>query len=311
MSTTNYKLDICDSKSKAPTDSFINNPLPYVSWIPKLQDNGANFLEWMRELDMFLMFIFDLSNFTQSYLEITLTAQENRAVQYLIQKSIDPQLLPLIEAKELAKDSIFTLQLHFQYSVRNNQLQLFLELMKAHHKAQSKDASASPIPSFFSLFNQLREVGFNIPQELQSIFIQTAIPPPRSLSQEEWFSLITSKLASSDSSGPKDVHRVIYKLLDSMDNEEFKSKKKDNDTINQKTHSLLQLFSNIQITRYPTASEINQAKLNIMYGNKQPGTPEQEEYGIRCHYCKGEGHWKSTCPIIRELEGLKKAPSPI
>ncbi|MBW0498432.1 hypothetical protein O181_038147 [Austropuccinia psidii MF-1] len=126
--------------------------------------------------------------------------------------------------------------------------------MKAHHNTKSKEASASPIPNFFSLFNQLHEVGFNIPQELQSIFIQTAIPPPRSLSQEEWFLLITSKLASSDSSGPKDVHRVIYKLLDSMENEEFKSKKKDNDTINQKTHSLLQLFSNIQITRYPTAS---------------------------------------------------------
>ncbi|MBW0465145.1 hypothetical protein O181_004860 [Austropuccinia psidii MF-1] len=213
MSTTPCNL----SEPVAGTQafSFINKPLDYISWIPKLRSDGTNFLEWRRELDIFLMFTFDLSNFTKNYFELHLPSQVNKAVRYLIQKTIDPQLLSLIEQCGCAKDAILILQSHFHHSIRNHQLKLFLRLMETHHTSRSKtkDVSAAPIPQFFQLLNELRQTGLNVPQDVQSLLIQTLIPPPPSHTQAEWFEVITSHLNCCSSYGPKDVHKAIYKFF--------------------------------------------------------------------------------------------------
>ncbi|MBW0538177.1 hypothetical protein O181_077892 [Austropuccinia psidii MF-1] len=71
--------------------------------------------------------------------------------------------------------------------------------------------------------------------------------------------------------------------------------------------------SQIKSLRMPFENEIKQVHLNIKLGNRQPSEALRQKHGMECHYCKSQGlvylgHWVSTCPVIREILNLQKAP---
>ncbi|MBW0509315.1 hypothetical protein O181_049030 [Austropuccinia psidii MF-1] len=317
--------------------AFIHSPHNYITWIPELKADGSNFQDWMTQLDLFICFIFDFSDFTHNYLNHTLQPQENKALRYLIQKRIDIKLLDLVKDEKSAAKAIIILQNYFHYLIQNHQLELFLQLMDCHHRARSQNkGSTAMIPKYFSLFKELRQTGLNIPQNIKSIFIQTAIPPPPNFSQDEWFEFMTSKMKKIKSCSPKDVHKMMYTYFHSHETEMRPVEKKEfikgKTSTYASTASLVKSFrcldvqateskenedkeqgksSNNKPLRPPNMNEISQALLNIEFGNKQPDFEKQMKYGIQCHYCKLHGHWKYTCPFIPEIENLPQAPLPM
>ncbi|MBW0539010.1 hypothetical protein O181_078725 [Austropuccinia psidii MF-1] len=98
-----------------------------------------------------------------------------------------------------------------------------------------------------------------------------------------------------------------------------------NTSIDQLSNSMAKLFVKQQHTdlnsqaralRMPNEKEIQQAHLNIKLGNKQQSEALQKQHGSECHYCKSQellyvGRWVSTCPIIRDILKLEKAPLPM
>ncbi|MBW0471341.1 hypothetical protein O181_011056 [Austropuccinia psidii MF-1] len=74
--------------------------------------------------------------------------------------------------------------------------------------------------------------------------------------------------------------------------------------------------SQVRALRMPNEKEIKQAHLNIKMGNRQLSEVLRKQHGMECHYCKSQGlnhigHWVSTCPIIRDILKLEKAPLPM
>ncbi|MBW0570081.1 hypothetical protein O181_109796 [Austropuccinia psidii MF-1] len=98
-----------------------------------------------------------------------------------------------------------------------------------------------------------------------------------------------------------------------------------NTSIDQLSNSMSKQFvkkqytdinSQVRALRMPNEKEIKQAHLNIKLGNKQPSETLRKQHGLECHYCKSQdlphvGHWVSTCPIIRDILKLEKAPPPM
>ncbi|MBW0540332.1 hypothetical protein O181_080047 [Austropuccinia psidii MF-1] len=99
-----------------------------------------------------------------------------------------------------------------------------------------------------------------------------------------------------------------------------------NNSMNQLSNSMSKMFiktyednffkSQVRALCMPNKEEIEQAQLSIKLGNCQPSETLQTLHGIECHYFKTQGchyigHWVSTCPIIRDILKLEKAPLPM
>ncbi|MBW0537395.1 hypothetical protein O181_077110 [Austropuccinia psidii MF-1] len=224
-------------------------------------------------------------------------------------------------------------------SSRLIQLDLIDELIDMT-KLQKPLSTTDYFARTFALFERLKKTGLSIPDEFQGLFLQVLILPPPGMSRTSWFHSISSELERSNLLKPRDVQRMINSYLVSIkenDDEQLNSQSimklaprnkalNKNNYMNQFSDSMSKMFiktsednsskSQVKALCMPNEKEIKQAQLNIKLGNRQPSEALQKLHGMECHYCKTQGlhyigHWVSTCPIIRDILKLEKAPPPM
>ncbi|MBW0504584.1 hypothetical protein O181_044299 [Austropuccinia psidii MF-1] len=279
--------------------SFIKNPGQFVSDIPSLKPNGSNFTEWAKALNGVLLYIFDVVQFTKNLENFDFVTRGSKAIRYLIRRTIPDELQEMIET-ELSPRVVFEIiKKNFMKSTRVTQLEISTELFEVYRQ-QEVEGTPELMNKIFTLFAKMNSSGLILPPEVQGIFLQVLVPPPPGTTRASWYHSITSELERKGTYGPRDLqnNQALHRKTPIP---------KINGPVPQE--HLAQL-------RRPTAKETFQAEFCIKMGNKQPRSSQQQKRGLECNYCKSQslpsqGHWVSTCPVVRKLLGLCDPPPPM
>ncbi|MBW0523649.1 hypothetical protein O181_063364 [Austropuccinia psidii MF-1] len=256
--------------------SFLKNPSKFVSNVPKLRSDGSNFADWTKGLDNIFMYIFNKILFTDDPNNFDLFPQAKGALRFFLQQTIASDLSEMIQNEASPKLAFVELQQNFKKSTRLMQLDLVFD--------------------FFDMYNSVQSLKPNDIFSLNSYLVSVKREDKGESSQS------VMKLA------PKNQVPMKNRQMENLTNSMAKFVISSSSTPSSKPGA-----TQVKSLRMPYENEIKQAHLNIKLCNRQPLMALRQKHGMECHYCKSQGlaylgHWISTCPIIREILKLEKAP---
>ncbi|OAV85756.1 hypothetical protein PTTG_30292, partial [Puccinia triticina 1-1 BBBD Race 1] len=333
----------------SPRNKFLQQPSIYKSEVDPLLPDGLNFNKWKRGLTRIVLLTLGHPNFfdkVENY--IKLSAQENTCLLYLIQITVHDELSSLVDRFTTGTEAYEAVQTNFQGTIRFRQMELMDKLLELRISGPSTDPSQIPglFNKLFDIFSDLQKVGAALSPLVESLILQSIVPPPASMSWSQLFQNISLQLGQKADVTARDIQTIItsaYGETVRFDSStlsipsvyrtwpnqppanipNWNAATQPNARIQQPARSQRQPTQqrpsvpqpnqqrnqNVGTPGNPTIDDIASAINNIRRGNTGPNDPNLLA-GRPCLYCGVSGHWRSTCPTLRRDAGLQLPNTP-
>ncbi|OAV86068.1 hypothetical protein PTTG_30102 [Puccinia triticina 1-1 BBBD Race 1] len=179
-------------------------------------------------------------------------------------------------------------------------MELMDKLLELRISGPSTDPSQIPglFNKLFNIFSDLQKVGATLSPLVESLILQSIVPPPASMSRFQSFQNISLQLGTKANVTARDIQTIIT-------------------SANQQGLNIRQINNN-RLYRSPLNNATKTLGLRgiplltilLWRGNTGPNNPNLLS-GRPCLYCGISGHWRLTCPTLRRDAGLQLPNTPV
>ncbi|WAQ89306.1 hypothetical protein PtA15_10A730 [Puccinia triticina] len=330
----------------SPRTKLLQQPSIYKQDVESLLADGSNFNKWKRGLTRVILLTLGHANFFDKAENFSkLSTQENTCLLFLIQITVHDELSSLVDQYTTGTEAYSAVETNFQGTIRFRQMELVDRLMELQISGPPTDPSNIPglFNKAFNIFSDLQKVGASLSPLVESLILQSIVPPPPSMSRSQLFQNISLQLGTKADVSARDIQAILTLAYGEtvcfdpsttavpavfrtwhnqppstqwgpprQSNQQSRQDRTQRQTLQQRpmgSTSNATRSQNVGTPGNPTIDDIAAAINNIRKGNTGPSDPNLLS-GKPCLYCGVLGHWRSTCPTLRRDAGLQPPNNP-